>query len=81
MNDLTFLNNFKAITNNYINCINSFNSFYAEYVALDKGNTISEEALTEIGITKGEFTTAVSSFLAFKSLFETGHNTTLYKVK
>ena len=81
MNDLTFLNNFKAITNNYINCINSFNSFYAEYVALDKGNTISEEALAELGITKSEFTTAVSSFLAFKSLFDTGHNTILYKVK
>ena len=81
MNDTSFLNNFKAITNNYINCINSFNSFYAEYTALDKGNTISEDALAELGITKSEFTTAVSSFLAFKSLFDTGHNTILYKVK
>ena len=81
MTDLTFLNNFKAITNNYINCINSFNSFYAEYIALDKGNTINEDALAELGITKSDFTIAVSSFLAFKSLFENGHNTNLYKVK
>jgi hypothetical protein len=81
MNDTSFLNNFKAITNNLINCMNSINSFNAEYNALDKGNTISEDALAELGITKTDFTTAVSSFLAFKSLFETGHNTNLYKVK
>ena len=79
--DTQFLSNVKAVAGNIISCINSINTLYAEYVALDKGNTISEEALAELGITKNEFTTAVSSFLAFKSLFETGHNTNLYKVK
>ena len=79
--DKIFLNRTKDIANNIISSINSINSYYAEYVALDKGNTISDEALAELGISKTDFTNAVSTFIAFQGLFAQGHNTNLYKVK
>lgn len=79
--DNQFLGNVKAVASNIIGCINSINILDAEYNALDIGNTLGDEALAAAGITRNEFTTAISSFRAIRSLFESGHNTNLYKVK
>ena len=76
-----FLNRLKAIASNIISNNNSISGLLAEYNALDLGNTISDEVLAELEITKTDMTNAINSFIAFQTLFGQGHNTNFYKVK
>lgn len=82
-NPSDFVTRYRQVTTNWLTALEDLNALREQYDALDYGNTLPPEAFegANADLTKEQLVAAVGSVEAINAVFETGHNSNLYRLK
>jgi hypothetical protein len=78
-----FISTYRSAVNRWLTALEDLLALKSQYVALDLGNTLTEEDFsgTNSDIDAADLAAGVASIDAMNELFVTGHNTVLYTLK
>lgn len=78
------ISRYQQVARRYADCIAEERTLRAEYDALDFGTVLQQADLDALpgsaGITKADFTTAVSGFGTVFAAYDTGHDTNILRI-